>query len=104
MIQDEKGQTGHTDKHPLVFSKISAQTFPGYAVCACWLQKIGYARMRGCNTVWYEGWVNLFGWAWCGLYDAVRVRRRPPQVAAGENPLSGATDYSRGREYAGAGA
>lgn len=28
--------------------------------------------------------------------------RRPPQVAAGENPLFGATDISRGREYAGA--
>ena len=26
---------------------------------------------------------------------------RPPQVAAGENPLSGATDISQGREHAG---
>lgn len=38
------------------------------------------------------------------VYSCSQPGGRPPQVAAGENPLSGATDISQGREYAGAGA
>jgi len=53
MIQDGKGQTGCTAKHPLVFSGFLSRSPSGYAVCVLWLQKIGCACVRGCNTVWY---------------------------------------------------
>jgi len=53
MIQEEKGQTPHTGKRSLVFSGFLPGGLAGYAVCAWWLQKIGYARVRGCVAVWY---------------------------------------------------
>ena len=53
MIQPKKGQTAHTDKHCLVFPRISARRFPGYAglslVTVCVLLKIGVTRV--CEAV-----------------------------------------------------
>jgi len=89
-----------TGKHPLVFGKVWAE---GRLVTLCSCRSRGVPGIpEGLHAGARPYYVRLPAGA--ARMIAAGSRERPPQVAAGENPLSGATDYSRGREYAGAGA